>query len=296
MYAGNYQMIANESVSRIDALLDEKPLIEPKIVKTPKDNHVVYDNVSYSYSETERLAVNKVSFAIPKGKTVALVGPSGGGKTTIATLLPRFFDVKEGSITIGGVDIREMTIEKLMEQVAFVFQDSKLFKASLLDNIRFGKPEASDEEVMRAVKTAMCEDIIEKMPNGLNTVIGEKGIYLSGGEVQRIALARAILKDAPIIVLDEATAFADPENEYKIQKAFEKLTAGKTVLMIAHRLSTIRNASAIYVIENGTIAEQGTHDELAAQNGIYNRMWKDYQKSVNWTIKKTQGGEASYVS
>ena len=217
-----------------------------------------------------------------------MVGASGSGKTTLVSLIPRFFDVDQGSICIGGVDVRDIGTKELMKQVSFVFQDSHLFKDSLLNNIRAAKPEADKEEVMRALKAARCEDIIEKMPQGLDTVVGTKGVYLSGGEMQRIALARAILKDAPIVLLDEATAFADPDNEYLIQQAFEKLVEGKTVIMIAHRLSTVCRARRIFVMEEGRVAEQGSHDELLKARGLYARMWKDYQTSVEWKV----GGKA----
>lgn len=227
-----------------------------------------------------------MSFTVCPGSTVALVGPSGGGKTTAGSLIPRFWDVTAGSVTVGGMDVREMDAQALMRQVAFVFQDTRLFKQSILENIRAARPEASREQVMEAALAAQCGDILEKLPEGLDTVIGTKGVYLSGGECQRIALARAILKDAPIIVLDEASAFADPENEYQIQKAFETLVRGKTVLMIAHRLSTVQNADEILVLSDGRIAERGTHGALLAAGGVYAGMWADYQKSARWKVGK----------
>ena len=218
----------------------------------------------------------------------ALVGPSGGGKTTAASLIPRFWDTDSGTVAIGGVNVREMNTEDLMSQVAFVFQDTRLFKESLLENIRAARPEATRDEVLSAAHAAQCDDILQKLPQGLDTVVGTKGIYLSGGEQQRIALARAILKNAPIVVLDEATAFADPENEYQIQKAFEVLTKNKTVLMIAHRLSTVQNADSIIVLSDGKVVEQGSHESLLALCGVYTAMWEDYQRSARWKVGKEE--------
>ena len=229
---------------------------------------------------------------VPSGATVALVGPSGGGKTTAASLVPRFWDASAGRVLVGGVDVRSIPQAELMERVAFVFQNDKLFKQSLLDNIRAARPEATREEVEAAAHAAQCDDIVAKLPQGLDTVVGARGVYLSGGECQRIALARAILKDAPIVVLDEATAFADPENEALIQRALGVLCAGKTVLMIAHRLSTVAGADAIYVLDGGRLAEQGTHAELVEAGGLYARMWADYRTSAQWRIGK-EGGYAA---
>ncbi|WP_444641343.1 ABC transporter ATP-binding protein [Caproiciproducens sp. R1] len=292
MYMASYKMIAEESVRRIDSLLQEKPLPKPDMPKMPSGLQIEFSHVSFTYSGSEIPALNDVSFTVPAGSTVALVGPSGGGKTTAASLLPRFWDVNAGSVKIGGADVRDIEPDVLMKQIAFVFQDSRLFKDTVFNNIRAAKPNAAAAEVERAARAAQCGDILEKLPQGLQTVIGTRGIYLSGGEQQRIALARAILKDAPIIVLDEATAFADPENEHKIQVAFEKLTKGKTVLMIAHRLSTVKNADEILVLSNGAIEEKGRHEELLENDGMYASLWRDYQSSVSWSV----GKEVSYVS
>jgi len=233
-----------------------------------------------------RPALDDVSFSVEPGQVVALVGPSGGGKTTAASLIPRFWDVESGSVSVGGVDVRKLDSAALMQQVAFVFQDTRLFKKSLLENIRAARPNASREEVLKAAHAAQCDDILSKLPQGLDSVVGTGGVYLSGGEAQRIALARAILKDAPIVVLDEATAFADPENEHQIQRAFESLVRGKTVLMIAHRLSTVQHADQILVLKDGKIVERGDHPSLLAQSGVYARMWADYQKSAQWKVGK----------
>ena len=287
MHVSENTVEAKDAVKRILNILAVRPLAEPAISKVPADMSVTFDNVVFSYGENYGNALDGVSFQIPAGSLTAVVGPSGGGKTTAASLIPRFFDVSSGSIRIGGVDVREMKSEELMKYVAFVFQDSHLFKKSILDNIRAAKPEADQEEVWRAVKAARCEDIIAKMPDGLNTVIGTKGVYLSGGECQRIALCRAILKDAPIVILDEASAFADPDNEYEIQKAFEELARGKTVLMIAHRLSTVCRADQILVLSDGQLKEAGTHHELLQREGLYASMWKEYQTSAAWKVGGT---------
>jgi len=286
MFATEALMKAGEAVRKLDEILAEKPLAEPKKPKAPKDNSLEFQNVTFTYPGSSRPALTDVSFRIPQGATVALVGPSGGGKTTAANLIPRFWDANSGRILVGGVDVKEIGAERLMRKISFVFQDTHLFKASLLDNIRAARPDATREEALRAANAAQCGDIFDKLPDGIDTVIGMKGVYLSGGEQQRIALARAILKDAPIVVLDEATAFADPENEYQIQKAFEHLTRGKTVLMIAHRLSTVRDADQILVLSDGRLVEQGKHDGLLAQGGLYAAMWRDYQKSAQWKVTK----------
>lgn len=286
MYGTQSLMEAKEAVYKLNELLSNEPLLERTCGKAPADAGVEFKDVTFTYPGMDHPALSHVSFSVQEGGTVALVGPSGGGKTTAASLIPRFFDADEGSVMIGGVNVGEMDSDTLMKQVAFVFQDTRLFKQSLLENIRAAKPEADRDQVMEAIHAARCDDILAKLPQGLDTVVGTKGIYLSGGEAQRIALARAILKDAPIIVLDEATAFADPENEFEIQKAFEALIRGKTVLMIAHRLSTIQNAGAILVLDKGRVIERGTHEELLAMNATYAAMWEDYQKSAQWKVGK----------
>lgn len=288
MYMSEAVMEADEAVGRLDEILDEKPMEESKAAKHPANAAVSFDHVTFTYPGADRPALDDVSFSVRPGQVTALVGPSGGGKTTAASLIPRFWDTDRGTVSIGGVNIREMNTEDLMKQVAFVFQDTRLFKESLLENIRAARPKASRDEVLSAAHAAQCDDILEKMPHGLDTVVGTKGIYLSGGEQQRIALARAILKDAPIVVLDEATAFADPENEHQIQKAFEVLTRNKTVLMIAHRLSTVQNADSIIVLSGGKIIEQGSHESLLSLHGVYTSMWKDYQRSAQWKVGKEE--------
>ena len=286
MYMSEAVMEADEAMGQLEKILKEEPLPEASRPQKAQGTQVAFEHVSFTYPGAARPALSDVSFTVRPGSTVALVGPSGGGKTTAGSLIPRFWDVTAGRVTVGGVDVREMDAQALMRQVAFVFQDTRLFKQSILENIRAARPEASREQVMEAALAAQCGDILEKLPEGLDTVIGTKGVYLSGGECQRIALARAILKDAPIIVLDEASAFADPENEYQIQKAFETLVRGKTVLMIAHRLSTVQNADEILVLSDGRIAERGTHGALLAAGGVYAGMWADYQKSARWKVGK----------
>ena len=286
LWSSDQTMRAQDAMRRIKAIINEEALKETESPQSPPNNTISFEDVSFTYQGAENPAVNHISFVVPEGKTVALVGPSGGGKSTVASLIPRFWDTEQGAVKIGGVDVRNIQSSELLKLVGFVFQDNHLFKTTLLDNIRAARPEATDYQIQAAVKAAMCQVIIDKMPNGLQTVIGTKGVYLSGGEQQRIALARAILKDAPIIVLDEATAFADPQNEHQIQKGFETLMKGKTVVMIAHRLSTVKNADKIIVLEEGEIKEQGTHNELLAKNGLYAKMWADYQSSVEWKVGK----------
>ena len=288
MYMSEAVMEADEAVIRLDEILDQKPIEESKVQKRPENAAVSFNHVTFTYPGADRPALDDVSFSVRPGQVTALVGPSGGGKTTAASLIPRFWDADSGMVSIGGVNVRKIHTEDLMEQVAFVFQDTRLFKESLLENIRAARPNASREEVLAAAHAAQCDDILDKLPQGLDTVVGTKGIYLSGGEQQRIALARAILKDAPIVVLDEATAFADPENEQQIQKAFETLTKNKTVLMIAHRLSTIQNTDSIIVLSGGKVAEQGNHKSLLALQGVYTAMWEDYQRSAQWKVKKEE--------
>lgn len=286
MFAGEQLMAAKSAVTRIEGILKEQPLADTVHTMEPKNASVTFENVSFSYPGTEVLALDGISFEVPEGKTVALVGASGSGKSTAAQLIPRFYDASEGSVRIGGADVRKIDKKLLMDQIAFVFQNTKLFKDTLFENIRAARPEATREQVMQAAELAQCREIIDRMPDGLDTIVGNGGTYLSGGENQRIALARAILKNAPIIVLDEVTAFADAENEHRIQLAFEKLTKGKTVLMIAHRLSTIQNADLILVFDEGKIIERGTHDELLMAKDRYASMWNDYQTSIQWKVEK----------
>ncbi len=277
---------AKEAIDRLDNLLEIEPLSIPQNSEPISKFDIEFKNVSFSYLKSATKVINNISFAIPQNKTVALVGASGGGKSTIAKLLPRFWDVDDGEIFIDGKNVKNIAHEEIMKNISFVFQNTKLFKTTLLENIKYGNHNATLDEVNRAVDMAQCREIIDNLPNGLNTKIGTKGTYLSGGEQQRIVLARAILKDAPIVVLDEATAFTDPENEHLIQKALGVLAKGKTVLMIAHRLTSVQNADNILVINEGKIAEQGSHEELLKKNGIYLKMWNEYQKAVQWTIGK----------
>lgn len=286
MYLNQALGQASEAIGRLENLVAYEHLTVVEHPQPVKEFSIQFEKVSFSYPGANQKAVDDVSFTIPQGNTVALVGASGGGKTTIARLVPRFWEATEGKVLIGGINVREIAPEELMKYISFVFQNTKLFKTSLLENIKYGNPDATMEEVERAVDMAQCREIINKLPLGLNTKIGTEGTYLSGGEQQRIVLARAILKNAPIIVLDEATAFADPENEHLIQQALKELTKGKTVLMIAHRLSSITDADNILVIDKGKIAEQGTHTNLLGKQGIYYHMWNEYQQSVRWTIGK----------
>lgn len=286
MYLNQALGQASEAIGRLENLVAYEHLTVVEHPQPVKEFSIQFEKVSFSYPGANQKAVDDVSFTIPQGNTVALVGASGGGKTTIARLVPRFWEATEGKVLIGGINVREIAPEELMKYISFVFQNTKLFKTSLLENIKYGNPDATMEEVERAVDMAQCREIINKLPLGLNTKIGTEGTYLSGGEQQRIVLARAILKNAPITVLDEATAFADPENEHLIQQALKELTKGKTVLMIAHRLSSITDADNILVIDKGKIAEQGTHANLLGKQGIYYHMWNEYQQSVRWTIGK----------
>ncbi|MCR4705532.1 MAG: ABC transporter ATP-binding protein/permease [Lachnospiraceae bacterium] len=284
MFAASGMMLASTALSRISTVMNAPQLTITKDPKVPKDNSVEFRDVSFTYEGAELPAIDHVSFRVEPGQTVALVGPSGGGKTTAASLIPRFWDVSRGTVLVGGVDVREADPHDLMDRIAFVFQNNRLFKASILENVRAARPTATREEVLSALTAAQCDDIIEKLPNGVDTIIGTEGTYLSGGEQQRVALARAILKDAPIVVLDEATAFADPENEALIQKAFATLTKDRTVIMIAHRLSTVTGADKIIVLNGGHVEEEGTHEALTHQSGLYSHMWEDYNKAVKWRI------------
>ena len=291
MFAASGMMLANTALGRIQPVMDAPMLPVPNHPQTPRDNRVVFRDVSFTYDGAQSPALSQVSFTAEPGETVALVGPSGGGKTTAASLIPRFWDVDTGAVEVGGVDVRQIAPHVLMDQVAFVFQNNRLFKTSILENVRAARPNASREQVLAALEAAQCGDILEKLPQGLDTVIGTEGTYLSGGEAQRIALARAILKDAPIVVLDEATAFADPENEALIQKAFARLTKDRTVIMIAHRLSTVVGADKILVLEGGRVTEQGTHGELIAAGGLYTRMWADYNRAIQWKMESGKEGK-----
>lgn len=284
MFAASGMMLAETALNRIKLVTDAPELEISNNPKEPKDNSISFNNVTFYYDKNNEPALKNISFKVNPKKTVALVGPSGGGKTTAASLIPRFWDASEGSVEVGGVNVKDIDPKVLMDNVAFVFQNNRLFKKSIFENVKIARPNASEKEVYKALEAAQCNEIIDKLPDGVNTIIGSKGTYLSGGEQQRIALARAILKDAPIIVLDEATAFADPENEILIQKALSSLTNNKTVVMIAHRLSTIINADRIIVLENGEVIEEGTHEELKNKNGLYTKMWNDYNKAVTWKI------------
>ena len=285
MFMSEDSMIVNDAISRIDEVLNESPLPESMTANVPMDNSITLEHVTYSYDGNKN-ALNDISMSIQSGQTVALVGASGGGKTTLANIVTRFFDPGEGRVLIGNTDIRDIPKETLMNKVSFVFQNSRLIKTSILENVRMGKPTATREEVASALKAAQCMDIIKKLPDGVDTVVGTNGVYLSGGEQQRIAIARAILKNAPILILDEATAFADPDNEVRVQQALSALSKGKTVIMIAHRLSSITDADCIYVLQDGEIAESGTHSKLIEKNGIFTNMWKNYSEAAEWKIAK----------
>ena len=285
MYMSENELVVADALARVDSVLDAEPVPENDHPRHPKDASVSLKDVHFSY-DGKTDVIKGVSLKIQPGQMVAFVGPSGGGKSTLANLICRFFDVQSGSVRVGGADVRDIPKEELMDTISFVFQNSRLLKGSILDNVRLGRAQATEAEVLAALKAAQCMDIVEKFPEGIHTVIGTKGVYLSGGEQQRIAIARAMLKNAPILLLDEATAFADPDNEVRVQAAFAQLAKGKTVIMIAHRLSTVANADCIYVVQDGQITESGTKDELCAQNGLFARMWQDYQASVQWKVAK----------
>lgn len=284
MFSSENKMIVADAMKRIESVLDMKPLEETKTPKHPKDNSIKLSGVEFRYTEAAENAIDGVDLTVAPGEHIALVGPSGGGKTTLASLIARFWDTTEGQILIGGEDVRDIPKKELSETVSFVFQDAKLLKMSVLDNVRLSKPNATKKEVLKALHDAQCDDIAEKLPNGVDTVIGANGVYLSGGEQQRISIARVMLKNSPILILDEATAFADPDNETKVQEAFSAMSKGKTVIMIAHRLSTVTNADRIYVLENGKVAESGTHDTLTKSDGLYAKMWDEYNRSANWKV------------
>lgn len=284
MFSSENKMIVGDALKRIDDILNRKPLPEASGKKDIRGTSVSFENVSFRYEGAAKDALHQINLNIKDGEHIAFVGPSGGGKTTLASLAARFFDATEGTVRIGGADVKEIPSEELMNLVSFVFQDSKLLKMSIYDNVRMGRKDATREEVLQALKDAQCQDIIDKLPNGIDTVIGSKGTYVSGGEAQRLSIARAMLKDAPILILDEATAFADPDNEAKVQKAFSRLSEGKTVIMIAHRLSSVSDADRICVLKEGGIAENGTHEKLLSQNRIYAHMWEEYNKSVCWKV------------
>lgn len=288
MFMSENNMIVSDALQRIDGILAIKPLPEPSAPQTPKDNSVTFENVTFAYEGADRNAIDGITLDVKAGKTVALVGPSGGGKTTAAGLVARFWDTASGAVKVGGVNVKDIDRQTLNDTVAYVFQDSKLLKTSIFENVRMGRPSATREEVLAALHNAQCDDILNKFPHGVDTVIGSKGVYLSGGEQQRIAIARVMLKNAPVLVLDEATAFADPENEAAVQRAFERLANGRTVIMIAHRLTTVQNADKIYVLKDGKVAEEGTHAWLMEQNGLYHDMYDEYRTSIAWKV----GGRA----
>ncbi|MCR5454336.1 MAG: ABC transporter ATP-binding protein/permease [Bacteroidales bacterium] len=284
MHSSEADMIVGNSLERIDSILNVKENVETANPQEPKDYSVEFQNIKFSYEGATKNALDGISLQIPSGGHVAFVGPSGGGKTTSASLVSRFWDPDEGKILIGGIDVKDISTEKLSEIVSYVFQDSKLLKTSIMENVRMAKPDATDQEVIDVLRRAQCSDIIDRLPEGANSILGSKGTYLSGGEQQRIAIARVMLRNTPVLVLDEATAFADPENEEKVQQAFNEISKGKTVIKIAHRLSTIVDSDEIFVLKDGKIAENGKHQQLVDQNGIYSKMWTEYQKSIEWKI------------
>ncbi len=284
MFMSENNMIVSDALQRIDGILAIKPLPEPAEPQMPQDNSVAFENAVFAYEGADRNAIDGITLDVKAGETVALVGPSGGGKTTAAGLVARFWDTASGAVKVGGVNVKDIDRQTLNDTVAYVFQDSKLLKTSIFENVRMGRPSATREEVLAALHNAQCDDILNKFPHGVDTVIGSKGVYLSGGEQQRIAIARVMLKNAPVLVLDEATAFADPENEAAVQRAFEQLANGRTVIMIAHRLTTVQNADKIYVLKDGKIAEEGTHAQLMSEKGIYSNMYEEYRTSIAWKV------------
>lgn len=288
MFSSHNTIISENSLNRIEELLNEKPLVYNGKNLKAETFDISFENVDFSYPNNDKLVIDNLNLKIKQGETYGFVGPSGGGKTTLLTLIPRFFDVKKGSVKIGGIDIRDMEHDFLMSNISFVFQQTKLYKKSIFENVRESKPNATKEEVLKALKSAQCMDFVNALPQGIDTVYGTKGTYLSGGQAQRIAIARAILKDAPIILLDEATSFTDPENEFEIKKSFEELTKGKTVLMIAHRLSSVQNADKICFVDNGKISEIGKHQELLEKKGQYASLWQEYQSAFDWKKEVTE--------
>lgn len=284
MFMSENNMIVSDALQRIDGILAIKPLPEPAEPQMPQDNSVAFENAVFAYDGADRNAIDGITLDVKAGETVALVGPSGGGKTTAAGLVARFWDTASGAVKVGGVNVKDIDRQTLNDTVAYVFQDSKLLKTSIFENVRMGRPSATREEVLAALHNAQCDDILNKFPHGVDTVIGSKGVYLSGGEQQRIAIARVMLKNAPVLVLDEATAFADPENEAAVQRAFERLANGRTVIMIAHRLTTVQHADKIYVLKDGKIAEEGTHVQLMSEKGIYSNMYEEYRTSIAWKV------------
>lgn len=288
MYMSQDKIIVESALKRIDSVLDVEPLEEPLETIQPRDNSVELRGVGFRYKDADTDALNDISMTIKAGEHIALVGPSGSGKTTLACLIARFWDTTKGSVNIGGTDVRNIRKDDLMQQVSFVFQDSRLLKGSILDNVRLGRPNATDDEVRRALSEAQCDDIIAKLPEGINTILGSEGTYLSGGEQQRITIARVMLQNTPIVILDEATAYADPDNETRVQAAFNTLSIGKTVIMIAHRLSAVTKADCIYVLKSGRICEKGSHAELTSSAGLYANMWREYNQSINWKLGGTK--------